>query len=176
MVFGGAQHHLCDAAFPHSQEHRRELGSHDGRIQDQGQRREEDAQALDLLAAGPAEHRIHDGDLHGTAAYRFERDIPGRRAREREIRRNRVAQSLELQIRNRREYQHSPTRPPQNYLMPQNRPTMQQKWPKRNDARRSSWLVFLTPYFNQPTEASCPAIRFALALVLVSFALTATAC
>ena len=98
MVFGGTQHDLSDAAFPHGQEHRGELGSHHGRIKDERERREQHAQPLDFLAAGPAEHRVDDGDLHRPAADRLKGHIPGRGTSQGEGRQDRAAQSLVLQI------------------------------------------------------------------------------
>jgi len=53
---------------------------------------------------------------------------------------------------------------------------MPQKCPKRNAALRSSWLVFATPHSTDHGGIMSRRIRFALALVLVSFALTASAC
>src|SRR5439155_7829485 len=67
---------------------------------------------LDLLAGRPPRPRVDDGDFDGADADRLERVVPGRGARQGEARRDGAAQVLILDVRDCREYQHSPTRPP----------------------------------------------------------------
>jgi len=68
------------------------------------------------LALRAAEHWVDDGNFDRPALDRLERHVPCRGARQCEARHYGAAQTLVLHIRNRCEYQHSPTGPPKKSL------------------------------------------------------------
>src|SRR5204863_5073318 len=127
----------------------------------------------DFLSAREAtQGRIDDRNLHRPSANRLERVIPSCCVCDGEAWRHRAAQPPELQVWDCRQYQHTSTEPPQESQMPQKRPTMPQKCPKRNARSRASWLGACKPPSTRGGHMS-RRIRTLVALFLVSFALTA---
>jgi len=106
---------LPNAALPQREQDGRQLRGHRC-VENQPQRRKQDVKPLDFLSArDAAQRRIDERDLDGAAADRFERDVPGGRARHGESRGDCPPQFLELQVRNRSQYQHFPPYPPEKF-------------------------------------------------------------
>ena len=101
MIVIAHEDHVPDAALAEREQHRGELGS-ERRIDDERQRREQQAQPLELLRARlAAEGGVDDGELDGPRADAGEHFAPRRGARERETYPGRATQPLQLHLRDR---------------------------------------------------------------------------